>query len=77
MDLADVPLLWWRGSSSSCTLLLGLLHVLVMVTSHESGFLTNEAHAFLHQSDSLSGGHRVYVHCIIILLLVSYFLVLK
>ena len=70
MDLADVLLLRWGGSGSSCIFLSGLLHILILVTSHVSGFLANETCTLLHKGDSLFGGHCVYVHRIIVFLFV-------
>ena len=70
MDLADVLLLGWGGSSFSHVLLSSFLHMLVVVTSHVSGFFANKTCTLLHQGDSLLGGHCVYVHCVVVLLLI-------
>ena len=77
MDLIDVLLLGGRGSGSSCTFLLGFLHILVMITSHVSGFLADKTCTLLHQGDSLLGGHCIYVHCVIVLLLIAILLCLE
>ena len=71
MDLADVLLLGERGSGSSCVLFSGLLHILVVIASHMSGFLANKTCTLLHQGDSLFGGHCVYVHCVVVFLLIT------
>ena len=70
MDLIDIPLLRWRRSGSSCAFLLGSLYILVVITSHVSGFLANEACTLLLQGDSFLSGHCIYVHCVIVLLLI-------